>query len=214
MAASSTKFTFDTEFKDAGDVISRAAQARRKQTLTTEEIESLSARAREEGAASAQVRASEEINRTVAALVISLRAALDQSHAEVEQIRAEAAELAFAAAKKIAPKALAALPAGDVEAALRSAMHQAIGEPRITLRAAPDVASVLEPRIADIAHEEGYEGRVMIAADPMIAGADCRIEWRGGGSERSESAIEAALDALIERRFSQSSVSPSSVLKG
>jgi len=207
MASSTTsnKFTFDTEFKDAGDVISRAAQARRKQTLTTEEIESLSARAREEGAASAQVRASEEINRTIAALVISLRAALDQSHAEVEQIRAEATQLAFAAAKKIAPKALAALPAGDVEAALRGAMHQAIGEPRITLRAAPDVASVLEPRIADIAHEEGYEGRVMIAADPMIAGADCRIEWRGGGSERSEAAIEAALDALIERRFSHSS---------
>jgi flagellar assembly protein FliH len=204
--SSSTKFTFDTEFKDAGDVISRAAQARRKQTLTAEEIESLRASAREEGAASAQVRAGEDINRTVAALVISLRAALDQSHAEVEQIRAEATELAFAAAKKIAPKALAALPAGDVEAALRSAMHQAIGEPRITLRAAPDVAAVLEPRIADIAHEEGYEGRVMIAADATVKGADCRIEWRGGGSERSEAAIEAALDALIERRFSHSSV--------
>jgi flagellar assembly protein FliH len=209
MSPQSNKFTFDTEFRDSGDVISHAAQARRKQTLTTEEIESLSTRAREEGAASAQVRAGEDLNRTVAALVISLRAALDQSHAEVEQIRAEATELAFAAAKKIAPKALAALPAGDVEAALRSAMHQAIGEPRITLRAAPEVATVLEPRIADIAHEEGYEGRVMIAADATIKGADCRIEWRGGGSERSEAAIEAALDALIERRFA-----PSPALKG
>jgi flagellar assembly protein FliH len=42
----------------------------------------------------------------------------------------------------------------------------------------------------------------MLAADPQITGADCRIEWRGGGSERSEAAIEAALDALIQRRFS------------
>jgi flagellar assembly protein FliH len=41
-----------------------------------------------------------------------------------------------------------------------------------------------------------------MAADPGISGADCRIEWRGGGSERSEAAIEAALDALIARRFS------------
>jgi len=202
----SSKFTFDTEFRDGKDVISRAAQARRKQTLTTEEIESLCTSARNEGATSGQIRASENINQTIAALVISLRATLDQSHAVVEQIRAEATELAFAAAKKIAPKALAALPAGDVEAALRSAMHQAIGEPRVTLRAAPEVAAVLEPRIADIAHEEGYEGRVMIAADITIKGADCRIEWRGGGSERSEAAIEAALDVLIERRFSQSSV--------
>ena len=66
-------------------------------------------------------------------------------------------------------------------------MHQAIGEPRIILRAAPAVTEVLEPRLAEIAHEEGYEGRVLIAADPAMTGADCRIEWRGGGAERSES---------------------------
>ena len=77
--------------------------------------------------------------------------------------------IALAMAKKIAPAALAALPAGDVEIALRQAMHQAIGEPRITLRAAPAVAEVLEQRLADIAHEEGYEGRVAMAAGvPVI----------------------------------------------
>jgi len=200
------KFTFDTEFRDGTEVVSRAAQARRKQTLSNEEIEAMCARARDEGAQMGQVRASENINQTIAALVISLRAALDHAHAEIEELRAEATHLAFAAAKKIAPKALAALPAGDVEAALRGAMHQAIGEPRITLRASPEVTQVLESRIAAIAHEEGYEGRVLIAADSGIKGADCRIEWRGGGSERSEAAIEAALDALIERRFATSSV--------
>ncbi|MBW8708119.1 MAG: hypothetical protein JF627_02450, partial [Alphaproteobacteria bacterium] len=105
-------------------------------------------------------------------------------------------------AKKIAPAALAALPAGDVEIALRQAMHQAIGEPRITLRAAPAVAEVLEQRLADIAHEEGYEGRVAMAADPAMTGGDCRIEWRGGGAERREQVIEDALTALIAHRFS------------
>jgi flagellar assembly protein FliH len=148
------------------------------------------------------VRAAENIERTAAALVIALKAALDRSHAEIENVRAEAAALALAAAKKIAPAALAALPAGDVENAMREAMHQAIGEPRITLRAAPDVIAALEGKVEAIAHEEGYDGRVMLAADPGITGADCRIEWRGGGSERSEAAIEAALDALIARRFS------------
>jgi flagellar assembly protein FliH len=197
-----SKFTFDTEFRHEKDVVSPAAQARRKQTLTTEEIENMRARAMQEGTESGQVRATENINQTIAALVIAIRAALDQSHAEIEIVRQEATALAFAAAKKIAPAALAALPAGDVEAALRGAMHQAIGEPRITLRAAPDVVAALESRITAIAHEEGYDGRVMIAADSAFRGADCRIEWRGGGSERSEAAIEAALDALIERRFS------------
>jgi len=198
----SHKFTFDTEFRGPSDVISDAARARQKKTLTNEEIEAMCARAQAQGSETASVRAAENIERSAAALVTALRAALDSSHAEIEAVRAEAALLAMAAAKRIAPAALAALPAGDVENALREAMHQAIGEPRITLRAAPDVIAALESRVAGIAHEEGYDGRVMMAADPGISGADCRIEWRGGGSERSEAAIEAALDALIARRFS------------
>jgi flagellar assembly protein FliH len=198
----SHKFTFDTEFRGPSDVVSDAARARQKKTLTTEELETMRASAEAQGTQAASVRATENLDRTAAALVVALRAALDNSHAEIEAVRAEAALLAMAAAKRIAPAALAALPAGDVENALREAMHQAIGEPRITLRAAPDVIAALESKVAAIAHEEGYDGRVMMAADPAISGADCRIEWRGGGSERSEAAIEAALDALIARRFS------------
>jgi flagellar assembly protein FliH len=212
MSKPANKFTFDTEFRADSDVVSASARARQKKTMTTEEIEALIARAQQEGAQSAQVRATEKINQTVAALTITLRAALDQSHAEIEALRQEAAQLALAAARKIASAALAALPAGDVEAALREAMHHAIGEPRVTLRAAPEVIAALQERVESIAHEEGYDGRVLIAADPALQGADCRIEWRGGGSERSEAAIEAALEALIARRFSHSE--NSQTLKG
>jgi flagellar assembly protein FliH len=208
------KFTFDTEFLGAESRPAPAARARQKQTLTTEELDNLQASARNEGESHASVRAAEALERTVAALTISVRAALDTCHTEIEAVRNEAASLALAMAKKIAPAALAALPAGDVEQALRQAMLQAIGEPRITLRASPAVVAVLEPRITDIAHEEGYDGRVMIASDPHITGADCRIEWRGGGAERSEQAIEEALTALIAHRFSHSDVAPATKSKG
>jgi flagellar assembly protein FliH len=187
--SSANKFTFDTEFTGAEDRRAPAAHARQKQTLSNEELENL------------QARATEALERTIAALTISLRAALDNSHAEIEMVRDEAARVALAMAKRIAPAALAALPAGDVEIALRQAMHQAIAEPRIILRAAPAVTEVLEPRLADIAHEEGYEGRVAVAADPNMTGADCRIEWRGGGAERREQKIEDALTSLIANRF-------------
>ena len=197
-----TKFTFDTEFAGSENRPTPAARARQKQTLTNEEVEILQARARSEGESAAAVRATQALDRTVAALTIAVRAALDTSHAEIEAVRAEACELALAMAKRIAPAALAALPAGDVEIALRQAMHQAIGEPRITLRAAPVVIEALQARLDDIAHEEGYDGRVMIAADATMTGADCRIEWRGGGAERREAVIEEALTALIAHRFS------------
>jgi flagellar assembly protein FliH len=200
--APAPKFTFDTEFAGSENRPAPAAHARQKQTLTNEELDAVKAAARSEGENNAQARAAEALERMIAALTISVRAALDTSHAEIEAVRDEAARLALMMAKKIAPAALAALPAGDVEIALRQAMHQAIGEPRITLRAAPAVAEVLEPRLADIAHEEGYDGRVAMAADPAMSGGDCRIEWRGGGAERCEKTIEDALTALIAHRFS------------
>ena len=196
------KFTFDTEFLGAEDRRAPAARARQKQTLTTEELDRMQADARTQGENNSQARTYEALERSIAALTISVRAALDQSHAEIESLRDEAARVALAMAKKIAPAALAALPAGDVEIALRQAMHQAIGEPRITLRTGPAVAEIIEPRLADIAHEEGYDGRIVIAADPAMKSGDCRIEWRGGGAERSEQAIEDALAALIAHRFS------------
>lgn len=199
------KFTFDTEFRGQGDVVSEAARIRQKKTMTTEEIEAMCAKAEAVGTQAATVRAAEGIERTVSALVIALRSVLDQSRSEIESVRTEAAQLALAAAKKIAAAAIKAIPAAEVENALREAMHQAIGEPRIILRAAPEVVAALEERVSAIAHEEGYDGRVMLAADPAIRGADCRIEWRGGGSERSETAIENAISGLIGRYFSNSS---------
>jgi flagellar assembly protein FliH len=86
-------------------------------------------------------------------------------------------------------------------AALREAMHQAIGEPKLVLKASPVVADALAPRIAEIAHEEAFEGRVLVSADPQLARADCRIEWRGGGAERAEAAIEAQLKDVIARNL-------------
>jgi flagellar assembly protein FliH len=204
---SARKFTFDTEFAGSEDRMAPAARARQKRTLTAEEIERLEASAREDGANDAQARAAESVERAIARLAGEIRAALDQSHAEVEALRAEAATLALAMARKLAGAALAALPAAEVEETLRQAMHLAVAEPRLTLRAAPAVVAALEPMLAGIAEAEGYDGRVLLAPDTALAGADCRIEWRGGGSEHALAAIDAALEQLIAHRFSHSTAS-------
>jgi flagellar assembly protein FliH len=203
-------FTFDTEFVDGAVRRTPEAERRQKKTLTIEEIETLQTAARQAGETAAAARSAEATERAIAALTIAVRAATGQIAAEVEGVRAEAAAIALAAARKLAPAAIRALPAGDVEAALRDAMHQAIGEPRLTLRTSPAIAELIEPRLADIAQEEGYDGRVAVTADAHFDGADCRIEWRGGGAERSFEAIAEALARVIEQRFSEFS----SQLKG
>ncbi|HEX4862143.1 MAG TPA: hypothetical protein VFV07_12965 [Rhizomicrobium sp.] len=201
------KFKFDTEFSDGGDRVSMAARARAKKALSQDEIDQMCAKARAEGMKAGEARALDAIASATHDMAALLRQALAATHDEIETLRREAAEIAVAAARKLATLAIEALPACDVEQALRDALHQAIGEPRVVLRASPRAIEALSERLAEIAHEEGFEGRVIASADPTIKGADCRIEWRGGGMERSEAAIEAALHALIDRRFSSQTLS-------
>ena len=197
------KYTFDVEFRAEGDLISNAARARQRKVFTQEEIDHMFARARQEGMKAGQVRATE----TVAAAVIELCGIVSQTMTvagkEVESLREEAAKLALVAATKLAPVAIANLPQGDVEAALREALHQAISEPRIVLRATPKVIDAIKPKLEEIAQEQGYEGRIVATSEPGISGSDCRIEWRGGGAERSLAALEQSIGDVIERRFSQ-----------
>lgn len=196
-----TKFTFDTIF-DAGRDVVDARKTRQSRQLTETEIEAIRMEARAEGARSGEVRALEQVAAGTRETADAVRETMRGIAAQMETLRAEAATLAFALARKVASAAVAAYPVGEVEAALRQAMHEAIGEPRIVLHARPEVAEALADRIAEIAHEEGYEGRVQISADGNLHGADCRIDWRGGGAERTSAAIEAALGELMTRRFS------------
>jgi flagellar assembly protein FliH len=199
-----SKFTFDTEFRAEGDLVSNAARARQRKVFTQEEIDQMFAKARGEGLKAGQVRAAEALAVTIADLTEAVRATLAGAHGEIETLREEATRIAFAAARKLATVAIASFPTGDVEEALREAIHQAIGEPRIVLRASQAVIDALSAKLAEIAHNEGFDGRIVTSADPGIVGADCRIEWRGGGAERSLAALEAAVGDLVARRFAQS----------
>ena len=200
---SATKYTFDVEFRQEGDLVSNAARARQKKVYTHGEIDAMCARARGEGMKAGQVRAQDAIAAGANDAVQALRKVLDTTRNDIEAVRADAAAIAVAAAIKLARAALAAVPLAEVETALREAMHQAIGEPRVVLRASPAIVEALSPRLEALAHEEGYEGRVQISADASLKGTDCRVEWRGGGAERSEAAIEAALNELITRHFAE-----------
>jgi flagellar assembly protein FliH len=197
------KFTFDTEFRPEGDLVSNAARSRQRKVFTQEEIDHMFARARAEGMKAGQVRAAEAVAASLEKLCTVVRESLSVAQGEIESLRAEAAEFAFAAAKKLAHAAVAQFPEGDVEKALREAMHQAIGEPRIVLRATKLVIDALSDKFADMAHEEGFDGRIIAQAEQGLGAGECRIEWRGGGAERSLSVLEEAIGSAIARRFSQ-----------
>jgi len=194
----SVKFTFDTDFNDRTD---NAADARARKSFSTEEIETLKRDAREEGRKHADILATQAVAASIGQVAAAMLAAIEAMDGEVERMRAEAASLALAAAKKLAGAALDHAPEAEIAEALKVALHQAIGEARVVVKTPPALAKALESRAAEIAAEQGFDGRIQIAGDNSLSGADCRIEWRGGGVERSHTMIENALADLIARRF-------------
>jgi flagellar assembly protein FliH len=196
----SVKFTFDTDFDDrTGDAAGGDARARK--SFSTEEIEMLKRDAREEGRKHADILATQAVAASIGQVAAAMVAAIEAMDGEVERLRAEAAGLALAAAKKLAGAALNHAPEAEIAEALNVALHHAIGEARVVVKTPPALAKAIERRAAEIAAEQGFEGRIQIAGDGNLSGADCRIEWRGGGVERSHSMIENALADLIARRF-------------
>jgi flagellar assembly protein FliH len=197
------KFTFDTHFGNPHSGAGRSTQAplRLRRSYSPEEIEALQETARNEGRSESQMQMQAAIAATVSQIAGALSHAIRHMDEEVETIRAEAAQFAFSAAKQLAGAALKTAPQEEIAEALRHALHYAVGEHRILVAVAPSLLPGIEERLTEVAAREGFEGRIQIAADPMLSGADCRLEWRGGGMERAAQHIEKALADLIARRF-------------
>jgi flagellar assembly protein FliH len=62
--------------------------------------------------------------------------------------------------------------------------------------------SLYEPareRIERLAKQSGFEGRLVILAEPDIETGDCKIEWADGGVVLERAAIEAKINELVGR---------------
>jgi flagellar assembly protein FliH len=201
----SVKFTFDTHF-DGAPAERAAPDARSRKSYSSDEIEQLKLEAREQGRKDGDILASQALAQSIGQVASAVLAAIEAMDAEVELIRSEAADLAFAASKKLAGAALSNAPEAEIVETLRMALSQAVGEPRVVVKTPPMLSAKIESRAAEIASEQGFEGRIQFVGDSGLAGADCRIEWRGGGIERAQATIEQALDDLVARRFSRGPV--------
>ncbi|HXW28667.1 MAG TPA: flagellar assembly protein FliH, partial [Xanthobacteraceae bacterium] len=45
----------------------------------------------------------------------------------------------------------------------------------------------------------GFEGRLVVLAEPEIAAGDCRVEWADGGMVRDRAAVERSIDDAVNR---------------
>jgi flagellar assembly protein FliH len=198
-ASKANKFNFDTVFSEDGEVVRAAQRQRPKTSYTPEEVEAIKQDAFAQGAKNAEAAATAALAQALKSASTHIANLLKRQDASLAVTRAEASSLALAAARRVAAHALTHYPLAEIERVIATALHEYHGESRLVLRVNPDLTQPMQARLPGLIEAEGFMGRVIVAADPSLRGADCRIEWNSGGLERNEDAIFSAMQAEIER---------------
>ena len=193
------KFLFDVDFsgreKQAETAVSKAA-------LEVAQAEA-EARGYRNGYAAAQAEASAEAARRLVAgmeRVGTALAALAGGLAKIEsRLEAEAVEVAVAVATKLAPELIAREPFAEIAALAAECFHHLVAAPHVVVRVNDSLYAESRERLEEIARMRGFEGRLVVMAEPHIKVGDCRIEWADGGVTRDRSAVEAAVTEAVER---------------
>jgi flagellar assembly protein FliH len=59
-------------------------------------------------------------------------------------------------------------------------------------------------QIEKLARQSGFQGRLVILAEPEIDTGDCKIEWADGGVVLERAAIDAKINELVGRYMASS----------
>jgi flagellar assembly protein FliH len=190
------KFLFEDDFAAGKD-------RRVKPTVPLEKHEAMLAHAQAEGYRSGMEAAEAQIaGRTAATCerIAQSLAALAQSLATIEaRLEAESVEVAAAVARKLAPELIAAEPFAEIAALATSCFRQLVAAPHVVVRVAEGAYDAAHARLEDIARLQGFEGRLVVLAEPSLALGDCRIEWADGGLSRDRTATDAAIGDAVAR---------------
>lgn len=142
----------------------------------------------------------------VETLGLRISETLAQSEARAAGVEADAVALALAFAKKLAGAAVAQFQLAEIEAAAAACFAELRQAPHLVARVAPDFVEGVRASLAEIAHERGFAGRLVVLGDPEVADGDARLEWADGGVTREAAAVEAALERAVAQRFAPAGI--------
>jgi flagellar assembly protein FliH len=196
--AAPAKFLFDTDF---------AAPDKREKAATpaeiAERIAEAEARAYRAGYDAAQREAKAESDRRAALaleeIAISIKAIAARVNGIENRMETEAVDVAVAVARKLTAELIAREPLGEITALVSDCFSHLVATPHLVVRINDSLYEGARAQIERLAAHAGFEGRMVILAEPTIATGDCRIEWADGGVVLDRAAIEAKISELVGR---------------
>jgi flagellar assembly protein FliH len=197
--AAPAKFLFDMDFGAPDTARERAATP----AEVAQKIAAAEARAYRDGFDAGQREAKAESDRRVALALeeigIGIRGIATGVAGIETRMETEAVDVAVAVARKLCGELVAAEPLGEIMALVGDCFSHLVATPHLVVRINEQLYEAARERIEKLARQSGFEGRLVILAEPDIATGDCRIEWADGGVVLERAAIDAKINELVGR---------------
>ena len=197
--AAPAKFLFDMDFSAPDRMRERPATP----AEIAQKVAAAEARAYRDGFDAAQREAKAESDRRSALALeeigIGVKAIASRFSGIEVRMETEAVDVAVAVARKLCSTLIAAEPLGEITELVKDCFAQLVSTPHLVVRINDSLYEAARERIERQARQSGFEGRLVILAEPEIETGDCRIEWADGGVVLERAAIEAKINELVGR---------------
>jgi flagellar assembly protein FliH len=197
--AAPAKFLFDMDFSAPDKSRERPATA----AEVAQKLAAAEARAYRDGYDAGQREAKAESDRRTALALEEIRLAIQSIAARFAGVETrmgtEAVDVAVAVARKLCSQLIAAEPLGEITGLVSDCFSHLVATPHLVVRINSQLYEAARGKIERQAAQSGFQGRLVILAEPEIATGDCRIEWADGGVVLERAAIEAKIDELVGR---------------
>ena len=197
--AAPAKFLFDMDFSAPDKARERPATA----SEIAQKIAAAEARAYRDGFDAGQREAKAESDRRAALALEQIGVAIKGIAARFSGIETrmetEAVDVAVAVARKLCGALIANEPLGEITGLVGECFSHLVATPHLVVRINDSLYEPARERIERLAKQSGFEGRLVILAEPEVASGDCRIEWADGGVVLEREAIEAKINELVGR---------------
>jgi flagellar assembly protein FliH len=197
--AAPAKFLFDMDFSAPDRMRERPATP----AEIAQKVAAAEARAYRDGFDAAQREAKAESDRRSALALegigINIQAIAKRFSGIEARMETEAVDVAVAVARKLCSTLIAAEPLGEIMGLVKDCFSHLVSTPHLVVRINDTLYDAAHERIERLAKQSGFEGRLVILAEPEIETGDCRIEWADGGVVLERVAIEAKINELVGR---------------
>ncbi len=192
------KYTFELEFDENGEIVNQVEEEEELEepedlpppepTFSKAEVEA----AREEGhkAGREEMRTEAEAATETSAM-LALNALAEHfaelsaaQEAAIEEIRRESVAIACAVTRKMFPNLAKDMALPEIESVIHTCLREYITEPRIFVRVHEDVREMVKEKTDPIVEQTGFQGDLIVVAEPGLGRSDCVLEWGAGGAER------------------------------